>query len=1122
MWKQLKLFEMHQKRFFVPAYDHGLPKKHIPFTTGASRQTLAGSLSVASSKTMGVAPVGQLSRAAHALQIDKAEGDFEDLSVYMFPLELDRLPLYVLESELGAFELAACPVLHVSRSAPSIPRDSQCYGYDEAGDGRLIRQNRKDGIQQLSGKPGDSAGPGQYDSHKCRVMANGALGGRIMPPSAEPVTKPSETPGPGHYVTKGIAQSEKPVYSAFASQSERGPSKHEHKAAAEMPGPGQYIPRINRRPNMRELHPELQYFGSTAERFKEDEAAVIASQLPGPGQYGVPRHQNKGKSFAWLKGKRFQEPKQKDIRPGPGAYYNAKTFGRNGSVSILGGSGTLAFGSMEARRGVSDPRKGQEPGPGAYYEGVEGDATSSRKPRKVVPPSSFFRSTVPKDVMVAQYQKDGQIGPPPGAYSPRAAKDLGTIQRLAPKNEGFGSASQRLQGEVVTSCGPGPGWYKVKDVTGGKIQGTFNRHAVEAAPACGMPRGLGFESQAKRFGLGDPKGEAWTWRLEKSARDGAGVRPFSRARARSPGATVISGGKAQGPSQNTAYGFQSAAQNRSSLGGSGTLAASGNRPANLRTSTGNVAAPEARSSGRSSRLSVVVRKRPMNKREVQTAQQDVVFCRESAVVVREPKLKVDLTRYVEEHNFLFDKAFDENATNESLYRSCVQPVIDAVFQKAKCTCFAYGQTGSGKTFTMMGPPKRLVENLLPEERPPGIFLLASQDLFRGLESKEYAHLGVFIAFYEIYCGKLFDLLNNRQVLHARENAKGNVVIAGLQEHPVGNVQDLMEVIECGLNSRTTGVTGANVDSSRSHAILQISLKDLESKEEHGKISFIDLAGSERGADTLDTHRQTRMDGAEINKSLLALKECIRALDQQLDHTPFRGSKLTQVLKDSFIGANCRTVMIANVSPCSGAVEHSLNTLRYAYRVKELRSAPSKPSGAVPAGSSSEPLPQVCATQGDLTAVNSSDSEVEEIQPPQAAYRAFPNDQASPHWNGTAQRLGTSAQVASAVAVANAAATAALPGQQKEKDKEVQQQPQQHQQHHQHHQQSTHSQNAHASPHNNASNNSPQQKNHSQNNKGQSIAFQPSSITQDPVPNLHVSWIHQSALHQHGQRNPDFG
>lgn len=465
-----------------------------------------------------------------------------------------------------------------------------------------------------------------------------------------------------------------------------------------------------------------------------------------------------------------------------------------------------------------------------------------------------------------------------------------------------------------------------------------------------------------------------------------GARQTSRARARSPG-VVICGGKGQGPSQKTAYGFQGPVGGRNSVSGTGSVSlACGSRTLNpTRNSTGNVAnapaEPKTAAAPRTSRLSVVVRKRPMNKREVQTAQQDVVMCRESAVVVREPKLKVDLTKYVEEHNFLFDQAFDENVTNESLYKSCVQPVIDAVFHKAKCTCFAYGQTGSGKTFTMMGPPKRQVENLLPEERIPGIFLLASQDLFRGVASKEYSHLGVFIAFYEIYCGKLFDLLNNRQILHARENAKGNVVIGGLQDHCIGNVQDLMEVIESGLNSRTTGVTGANVDSSRSHAILQISLKDLSSKEEHGKISFIDLAGSERGADTLDTDRQTRMDGAEINKSLLALKECIRALDQQLDHTPFRGSKLTQVLKDSFVGANCRTVMIANVSPCSGAVEHSLNTLRYAYRVKELRSAPSKtvnvPGGTTPSSLEREPL-QVCATQGDL-AVNSSDSE-DDAQP----------------------------------------------------------------------------------------------------------------------------------------------
>jgi len=210
---------------------------------------------------------------------------------------------------------------------------------------------------------------------------------------------------------------------------------------------------------------------------------------------------------------------------------------------------------------------------------------------------------------------------------------------------------------------------------------------------------------------------------------------------------------------------------------------------------GGAAADAAAAARKVGRLSVVVRKRPMNRREVQASQQDVVMCRTNSVIVREPKLKVDLTRYVEEHNFLFDQSFDETVSNEQLYCACVRPIIDAVFNRAKCTCFAYGQTGSGKTFTMMGPPRRQGEGLTDTNQPPGIFLLAAQDIFGGLKMQEHTHLGVYIAFYEIYCGKLFDLLNNRQILHARENAKSNVVIVGLQEHPVENVQELMEVID---------------------------------------------------------------------------------------------------------------------------------------------------------------------------------------------------------------------------------------------------------------------------------------------------------------------------------------
>jgi kinesin family member 2/24 len=82
--------------------------------------------------------------------------------------------------------------------------------------------------------------------------------------------------------------------------------------------------------------------------------------------------------------------------------------------------------------------------------------------------------------------------------------------------------------------------------------------------------------------------------------------------------------------------------------------------------------------------------------------------------------------------------------------------------------------------------------------------------------------------------------------------------------------------------------------------------------------------------TINLSSYIRIEGAEINKSLLALKECIRALDNDQIHIPFRGSKLTEVLRDSFVG-NSRTVMISCISPNAGSCEHTLNTLRYADR-----------------------------------------------------------------------------------------------------------------------------------------------------------------------------------------------
>lgn len=332
--------------------------------------------------------------------------------------------------------------------------------------------------------------------------------------------------------------------------------------------------------------------------------------------------------------------------------------------------------------------------------------------------------------------------------------------------------------------------------------------------------------------------------------------------------------------------------------------------------------PAVPSASKGNRIMVVVRKRPLNAGEAEDGLHDVLACdpqNTRTVALLEPKQKVDLTRFIEKHRFTYDLVLDEKQSNGDVYQQACKHLISTVFEGGCATCFAYGQTGSGKTFTMLGKGEQ-----------EGVYLMAARDL--------YARLGpgmsIVVSFFEIYGGKLFDLLNEREKLACREDAKGVINVCGLTEHKVQDTEHLMKIIDYGNSIRASGSTGMNSDSSRSHAILHITVLNNKQKF-HGRYTFIDLAGSERGADTLDSDRNTRLEGAEINKSLLALKECIRALDQGHRHIPFRGSKLTAVLRDCFTG-NSRTVMIGNVSPASGSCEHTLNTLRYADRVKELK------------------------------------------------------------------------------------------------------------------------------------------------------------------------------------------
>jgi kinesin family protein 2/24 len=246
------------------------------------------------------------------------------------------------------------------------------------------------------------------------------------------------------------------------------------------------------------------------------------------------------------------------------------------------------------------------------------------------------------------------------------------------------------------------------------------------------------------------------------------------------------------------------------------------------------------------------------------------------------------------------------------------------------TCFAYGQAGSGKTHTMGGD--------MTKDSEKGIYAMTAEDVFMFLKSRNYKDLNLVVSarFFEIYCGEVLDLLVKRYKLQVFEDRKKQVQILGLTEKVVKSVDELLEIIQQVSTARASGKTPANPNSSRSHAVFQIILRRNGFQGIHGKFSLIELADNEIGTDTLCGNKQTRMEGAEISKSLLTLKECIRAFGKKGTHLPFRDSKLTQILRDSFTGKKSKTCIIAMINPGMSSCGCSLNTLRFANRIKEQK------------------------------------------------------------------------------------------------------------------------------------------------------------------------------------------
>ncbi|XP_057490870.1 kinesin-like protein KIN-4C [Actinidia eriantha] len=332
------------------------------------------------------------------------------------------------------------------------------------------------------------------------------------------------------------------------------------------------------------------------------------------------------------------------------------------------------------------------------------------------------------------------------------------------------------------------------------------------------------------------------------------------------------------------------------------------------------------------------------------------------VVPGEPQVQIG------SHAFTFDYVFGSTGYPSSrIYAECVAPIVDALFHGYNGTVLAYGQTGSGKTYTMG-------TNYNGEEHNRGIIANVMETIFSRVEAtRNSTEFLIRVSFIEIFKEEVFDLLDPsppalsrgdgvalakpggpaRAPIQIRETSNGGISLAGVTEAEVRTKEEMASFLLRGSLSRATASTNMNSQSSRSHAIFTITMeqKKIAPSPTGGihddggddilcaKLHLVDLAGSERAKRTGADGMRFR-EGIHINKGLLALGNVISALGDEKKrkeggHVPYRDSKLTRLLQDS-LGGNCKTVMIACISPADTNAEETLNTLKYANRARNIQ------------------------------------------------------------------------------------------------------------------------------------------------------------------------------------------
>lgn len=352
----------------------------------------------------------------------------------------------------------------------------------------------------------------------------------------------------------------------------------------------------------------------------------------------------------------------------------------------------------------------------------------------------------------------------------------------------------------------------------------------------------------------------------------------------------------------------------------------------------------------SSCIRAVVRVRPLLAHEVQRGEQDCCEVQDAhSMLIRAGAAGNHWRQYA------FDACLPSDRSQKHVFQECgVTHLLDMAADGFAATVLAYGQTGSGKTHTMMG---RLSADSAEREearRDDGLVMRSAKRLFR--KGGHDAGVAVSASFAEIFNAPgavnecISDLLNPEAGnLQVRFSQRNGFFISDLYVVPCSSVSDVRGVLEAGLQNRRVGAHALNKDSSRSHALFTLHIESQAVAPDappgsapvrrFGRITFVDLAGSERLKESL-SDGNARKETQAINKSLFTLGQVISQLSQGKAerHVPYRNSKLTQLLQESF-GGEALCLMVTCISPAGSFVEESINSLNYAQKAMNIRNRP---------------------------------------------------------------------------------------------------------------------------------------------------------------------------------------